>query len=174
MFITSVKSALVKNSCAYSRSKFSNSTFFFYCRSGSAANGTGLSVCSAGALGTRSFWWTIGRRNGKCWRKVSVIPIILSFSCWFKPNLRHVNDFLFVLMVAPEVKSMFIRTCEETLVWIHILYRTGCWCCSLRGYFTKYDCSSADINPIGGISKTDLRRFILYCVEHFGWKALDG
>lgn len=30
----------------------------------------------------------------------------------------------------------------------------------LRGYLTKYDCSSADINPIGGISKTDLRRFL--------------
>ena len=25
---------------------------------------------------------------------------------------------------------------------------------ALRGYMTKYDCSSADINPIGGISKT--------------------
>lgn len=24
----------------------------------------------------------------------------------------------------------------------------------LRGYLTKYDCSSADINPIGSISKT--------------------
>ena len=23
----------------------------------------------------------------------------------------------------------------------------------LRGYLTKYDCSAADINPIGGISK---------------------
>lgn len=30
----------------------------------------------------------------------------------------------------------------------------------LRGYLTKYDCSSADINPIGGISKTDLKSFI--------------
>jgi len=25
---------------------------------------------------------------------------------------------------------------------------------------TKYDCSSADINPIGGISKTDLKKFL--------------
>ncbi len=33
---------------------------------------------------------------------------------------------------------------------------------ALRGYFTKYDCSSADINPIGGISKTDLRSFCKY------------
>ncbi|KAJ3189551.1 glutamine-dependent NAD(+) synthetase [Irineochytrium annulatum] len=31
---------------------------------------------------------------------------------------------------------------------------------TLRGYFTKYDCSSADLNPIGGISKTDLKKFI--------------
>ena len=31
---------------------------------------------------------------------------------------------------------------------------------SLRGYLTKYDCSSADINPIGGISKTDLKGFL--------------
>ena len=32
----------------------------------------------------------------------------------------------------------------------------------LRGYMTKYDCSSADINPIGGISKLDLRRFLTW------------
>ncbi|EGC33152.1 glutamine-dependent NAD(+) synthetase [Dictyostelium purpureum] len=31
---------------------------------------------------------------------------------------------------------------------------------SLRGYMTKYDCSSADINPIGGMSKLDLRFFL--------------
>ncbi|KAA8498143.1 Glutamine-dependent NAD(+) synthetase [Porphyridium purpureum] len=31
---------------------------------------------------------------------------------------------------------------------------------ALRGYLTKYDCSSADINPIGGISKTDLKAFL--------------
>jgi NAD+ synthase (glutamine-hydrolysing) len=36
---------------------------------------------------------------------------------------------------------------------------------SLFGYFTKYDCSSADINPIGGICKTDLRRFCKYMSE---------
>ena len=31
---------------------------------------------------------------------------------------------------------------------------------ALRGYMTKYDCSSADVNPIGGISKTDLKSFL--------------
>ncbi|XP_019510209.1 PREDICTED: glutamine-dependent NAD(+) synthetase [Hipposideros armiger] len=44
---------------------------------------------------------------------------------------------------------------------------------SLLGYLTKYDCSSADINPIGGISKTDLRAFIQYCIERFQLPALQ-
>nr|XP_057933417.1 glutamine-dependent NAD(+) synthetase isoform X2 [Doryrhamphus excisus] len=45
---------------------------------------------------------------------------------------------------------------------------------SLTGYFTKYDCSSADINPIGGISKNDLKTFLLYCVDHFQLTALKS
>ncbi|XP_038125148.1 glutamine-dependent NAD(+) synthetase [Cyprinodon tularosa] len=45
---------------------------------------------------------------------------------------------------------------------------------SLTGYFTKYDCSSADINPIGGISKTDLKSFLAYCAERFQFSALTG
>ncbi|KAG9460655.1 hypothetical protein GDO78_020387, partial [Eleutherodactylus coqui] len=44
----------------------------------------------------------------------------------------------------------------------------------LRGYLTKYDCSSADLNPIGGISKTDLRAFIQYCIDHFQLPALTS
>uniref|UniRef100_A0AAY4EB57 Glutamine-dependent NAD(+) synthetase n=1 Tax=Denticeps clupeoides TaxID=299321 RepID=A0AAY4EB57_9TELE len=43
---------------------------------------------------------------------------------------------------------------------------------SLTGYFTKYDCSSADINPIGGISKTDLKSFLQFCTDHFHLPAL--
>lgn len=42
----------------------------------------------------------------------------------------------------------------------------------LRGYLTKYDCSSADINPIGGISKTDLRAFLRWGAEHLGYPSL--
>ncbi len=41
-----------------------------------------------------------------------------------------------------------------------------------RGYFTKYDCSSADINPIGGINKTDLRSFLKYAAEELGLTTL--
>ncbi len=44
---------------------------------------------------------------------------------------------------------------------------------ALRGYFTKYDCSSADINPSGGISKVDLRKFLLWAAREKGWKVLE-
>ena len=44
----------------------------------------------------------------------------------------------------------------------------------LRGYFTKYDCSSADLNPIGGISKRDLRTFVTYCKLEYDLPLLEG
>jgi len=36
---------------------------------------------------------------------------------------------------------------------------------SLRGYMTKYDCSSADLNPIGSISKMDLKKLLTWAGE---------
>ncbi|KAL7149826.1 hypothetical protein ABFS83_05G067300 [Erythranthe nasuta] len=42
----------------------------------------------------------------------------------------------------------------------------------LRGYLTKYDCSSADINPIGSISKQDLRSFLKWAAVHLGYSSL--
>lgn len=44
----------------------------------------------------------------------------------------------------------------------------------LRGYLTKYDCSSADVNPIGGIAKRDLKRFLLWGVANLDLPALRG
>lgn len=45
---------------------------------------------------------------------------------------------------------------------------------SLRGYMTKYDCSSADLNPIGAFSKTDLKSFLLYAAAAYNLPALVG
>lgn len=44
---------------------------------------------------------------------------------------------------------------------------------ALRGYYTKYDCSAADINPIGGINKRDLKDFLLWAAENRGIRVLD-
>ncbi|GAA5888101.1 hypothetical protein JCM5296_005433 [Sporobolomyces johnsonii] len=44
---------------------------------------------------------------------------------------------------------------------------------ALRGYYTKYDCSAADVNPIGAISKVDLKRFIAWARDAFDIPILD-
>ena len=41
----------------------------------------------------------------------------------------------------------------------------------LRGYMTKYDCSSADLNPIGAISKGDLKRMLLWASDTYGSRS---
>jgi len=44
----------------------------------------------------------------------------------------------------------------------------------LRGYLTKYDASSADINPLGSISKTDIFRFMRWAMVTWNLPSLDG
>ncbi|XP_023042007.2 glutamine-dependent NAD(+) synthetase isoform X4 [Piliocolobus tephrosceles] len=73
------------------------------------------------------------------------------------------------------------RCCKDKTNRGSGLAGAGQWgCCwrgdesSLLGYLTKYDCSSADINPIGGISKTDLRAFVQFCIERFQLPALQS
>ena len=43
---------------------------------------------------------------------------------------------------------------------------------ALRGYMTKYDCSSADLNPIGGICKGDLKKMLSYLSQDYACPAL--
>lgn len=43
---------------------------------------------------------------------------------------------------------------------------------ALRGYMTKYDCSSADVNPIGGMSKGDLKKMLHWVANHHGLEVL--
>jgi NAD+ synthase (glutamine-hydrolysing) len=42
----------------------------------------------------------------------------------------------------------------------------------LRGYLTKYDCSAADLNPIGAISKQDLKCMLLWGADEFNYTVL--
>lgn len=44
---------------------------------------------------------------------------------------------------------------------------------ALRGYYTKYDCSAADINPIGGINKRDLKAFLKWAAVNKGIGVLE-
>ena len=66
----------------------------------------------------------------------------------------------------------------QLLPWLHghrgslLVLGTGNVDEALRGYLTKYDNSSADINPIGSISKVDLRRFLRWAAAQQGYTAL--
>ena len=78
-------------------------------------------------------------------------------------RLRMVLSYLFAQMMP------WVRKREGTL----LVLGTGNVDEALRGYLTKYDCSSGDINPIGGISKHDLRRFLKWAEHHLGYTALS-
>jgi len=77
-------------------------------------------------------------------------------------RLRMVLSYLFAQMLP------WVRNRDGTL----LVLGTGNVDEALRGYLTKYDCSSGDINPIGGISKHDLRRFLKWAAYHLGYPAL--
>ena len=77
-------------------------------------------------------------------------------------RLRMVLSYLFAQMMP------WVRNRDGTL----LVLGTGNVDEALRGYLTKYDCSSGDINPIGGISKHDLRRFLKWAEQHLGYPVL--
>lgn len=43
----------------------------------------------------------------------------------------------------------------------------------LRGYYTKYDAGSADLSPLGSISKVDIKRFQAWARDNWGLKIMD-
>ncbi|KAI9997165.1 hypothetical protein PInf_000601 [Phytophthora infestans] len=44
---------------------------------------------------------------------------------------------------------------------------------ALRGYMTKYDCSSGDLNPIGAVSKGDLKKLLRWAATKYNYPALQ-
>ena len=76
-------------------------------------------------------------------------------------RVRMVLSFLFATLAWVRGKSGFLLVLGSANV------DEG-----LRGYMTKYDCSSADVNPIGGISKADLRAFLRWGATHLGYPTL--
>ncbi|DAZ98464.1 TPA: hypothetical protein N0F65_001165 [Lagenidium giganteum] len=43
---------------------------------------------------------------------------------------------------------------------------------ALRGYMTKYDCSSGDLNPIGAVSKNDLKKLLRWAAVEYSYPTL--
>ena len=70
---------------------------------------------------------------------------------------RMVLSYLFAQLLP------WSRGCGGTLLVLASANVDEC----LRGYMTKYDCSSGDLNPVGSISKTDLRSFCKFMTPRY-------
>ncbi|KAF8821628.1 putative glutamine-dependent naD(+) synthetase protein [Cardiosporidium cionae] len=83
--------------------------------------------------------------------------------------------------VQARIRMVLSYLLATLLPWVHgkhgwlLVLGTGNVDESLRGYFTKYDCSSGDINPIGSISKIDLKAFLLWASQesNLGYSSLQ-
>ncbi|XBW35666.1 hypothetical protein QEN19_001237 [Hanseniaspora menglaensis] len=93
-------------------------------------------------------------------------PIYKIFGGSPTENLALQNIQARLRMVLSYLFAQLLPWCRNSYGGLLVLGSSNVDEC-LRGYLTKYDCSSADLNPIGAISKTDLKKFILYCSEHY-------
>lgn len=81
--------------------------------------------------------------------------------------------------IQARVRMVIAYLCAQLLPWIRgrrgflLVLGSSNVDEALRGYMTKYDCSSADLNPIGGISKGDLKRMLVWAAKRFSIPALE-
>ena len=97
---------------------------------------------------------------------------IAFFLAQLRPWSRGRSGFLLVLGTAnvDECLRGYLTKCAACPAGPCLGERAGL--CSSYREIRRYDCSSADINPIGSISKNDLRRFLVWAAEHLGYGEL--
>lgn len=101
---------------------------------------------------------------------VSAVLSIFTTATGMVPKYRthggHAREELALQNVQARLRMVLAYLFAQLMLWVRrrsgglLVLGTSNVDEALRGYMTKYDCSSADINPIGGISKADLRSFI--------------
>ncbi|XP_047517779.1 glutamine-dependent NAD(+) synthetase [Pieris napi] len=97
----------------------------------------------------------------------------------FRSNGGSPRENLSLQNIQARMRMVFSYLFAQLMLWVR--GRPGCLLVlgssnvdeALRGYLTKYDCSSADINPIGGISKTDLKSFLHYAKNRYELPSLS-
>lgn len=103
-----------------------------------------------------------------------VDSVINAFVSAFGPTARprfrsrggSLTENLAMQNVQARIRMVVAYVCAQLTLWVRgrrgglLVLGSSNVDEGLRGYLTKYDCSAADINPIGGISKSDLKRFL--------------
>lgn len=91
----------------------------------------------------------------------------------FRVNGGSYQENIALQNIQARLRMVLAYLLAQTIPWIRgrngglLVLSSGNVDECLRGYLTKYDCSSADLNPIGAISKTDLKRFIKWAEAAF-------
>ncbi|XP_026520427.1 glutamine-dependent NAD(+) synthetase [Notechis scutatus] len=114
-------------------------------------------------------------KNGKIVQnELNLLPLTINLECIFEQFSEHLTCG--TARIRMVIGYLFAQLCLWTrgLPGGLLVLGTANVDESLRGYFTKYDCSSGDINPIGGISKIDLKCFMQYCIENFQLTSLKS
>lgn len=97
----------------------------------------------------------------------------------FSTHGGSARESLALQNIQARLRMVFSYLFAQLILWVQgrpgglLVLGTGNVDEALRGYMTKYDCSSADVNPIGSISKLDLKLFLTYAKVHFNLNILD-
>jgi NAD+ synthase (glutamine-hydrolysing) len=89
----------------------------------------------------------------------------------------HAED-LALQNIQARVRMVLSYVCAQLLPWVRrrkgflLVLGSANVDEGLRGYYTKYDCSAADVNPIGSISKLDLKRLLKWVAQRYGYGTL--
>ena len=110
---------------------------------------------------------------------VKVFSLITGKTPRFQADGGGLNEDLALQNIQARLRMVMSYLLAQLLPWCRgkkgflLVLGTGNVDEALRGYFTKYDCSSADINPIGAVSKGDLKQFLLWAANrcaNSGWQ----
>jgi NAD+ synthase (glutamine-hydrolysing) len=99
-------------------------------------------------------------------------PIFKLYGGTNQENLALQNLQARIRMVFSYLFAQLIPVCRNRMGSLLVLSCGNVDEC-LRGYLTKYDCSSGDLNPIGGISKIDLQSFVRFMKAKLELSLLD-
>ena len=115
---------------------------------------------------------------------VTALLGIFSTTCGMIPKFKarggSVRENLAMQNVQARVRMVLAYLFAQLMLWVRgrpgglLVLGSANVDEALRGYMTKYDCSSADVNPIGGIAKADLKSFLRLARSRFGLASLDG
>lgn len=111
--------------------------------------------------------------------------IVSLFSTYFKKTPKFVvhggtmSEDLALQNIQARVRMVIAYLSAQLLPWVRgnsgflLVLGSSNVDEALRGYMTKYDCSSADLNPIGGVSKGDLKRMLCWAAKRYNFPALE-